>query len=163
MTVHEHAVTATKIPMTANDGIGRQRLILVLWVLLAGPQGLATIMTVIGCRDSDEDTDDDNDGIADTSEASGQRLLPDCGGVPTSTVAIQDGSSANPYCIDTLAELQSIDTGFTNGYTTGNSVTRTRAQSLGYHYRLTANIDAWPTNNATSSEHSPTPLKHYLC
>ena len=106
---------------------------------------------VAGCSTSlTEDTDDDNDGIADDSEAEGQRLLPDCGGAPTPAVRIQEGTQANPYCIDTLAELQSIETGFTNGYTTGNSLTRTRAQSLGYHYRLVANIDAWPTNSASS-------------
>ena len=106
---------------------------------------------VAGCSTSlTEDTDDDNDGIADANEAEGQRLLPDCGGAPTPTATMQDGNPANPYCIDTLAELQSIETGFTNGYTTGNSVTRTRAQSLGYHYRLVANIDAWPTNSASS-------------
>ena len=98
------------------------------------------------------DTDDDNDGINDfmadgMTALDPQRLIPDCGGTPTMSPRTQDGSAANPYCIDTLAELQSIGSGFANGYTMANDETHTEAQSLGYHYRLTANIDAWPTNN----------------
>ena len=52
------------------------------------------------------DTDDDNDGILDTVDA--MRLNPGC----ISGATTQDGSAANPYCIDTLAELQSIASGF---------------------------------------------------
>ena len=99
------------------------------------------------------DTDDDNDGIADfmsdgTTPLDPDRLIPDCGGTPTSTAAMQDGTSANPYCIDTLAELQSIGGTFANSYTTGQSPAVTVTAPLTRHYRLTANIDAWPTNNA---------------
>ena len=95
---------------------------------------------------NDIDLDDDNDGIADTNDL--QPLIPDCGGTPTITIRTQNGTTRNPYCIDTLTELQSIASTFVNSYTAGNSVTVTN--SLTRHYRLTANIDAWPTNNAST-------------
>ena len=44
-----------------------------------------------------------------------------------------------PYLIDTLAELQSIDTTFVNDYTTDTSITVTN--SLSKYYRLTADIN----------------------
>ena len=102
------------------------------------------------------DTDDDNDGINDfmadgMTALDPQRLIPDCGGTPTMSPRTQDGTAANPYCIDTLAELQSIDGTFANSYTTGQSPAVTVTTPLTKHYRLTANIDAWPTNNGATA------------
>ena len=55
---------------------------------------------------------------------------------------LQDGTAANPYLVDTLAELQSIATGFQNeAVTTALSLEDT----LAAHYRQTADIDASPT------------------
>ena len=99
---------------------------------------------VSGCSTAlTEDSDDDNDGIVDASDS--QPLIPDCGGTPTATVRSQEGSADNPYCIDSLAELQSISGPFANSYTRANSFTVTDPLTL--HYRLTANIDAWASNN----------------
>ena len=98
------------------------------------------------------DPDDDNDGIPDSQEAEGQQLIPDCGGTPTTTTRVQDGTQANPYCVDTLTELQSIASGFQNSYRAQRiEGALPAAESLSGHYRLTANIDAWPTNEATPS------------
>ena len=57
---------------------------------------------------------------------------------------LQDGTAANPYLVDTLAELQSIATGFQN-----EAVTLTAGESLaaGVHYRQTADIDASSSAN----------------
>ena len=55
---------------------------------------------------------------------------------------LQDGTAANPYLVDTLAELQSIATGFQNEAVT---LSVEEAWAAGVHYRQTADIDASPT------------------
>ena len=42
------------------------------------------------------DPDDDNDGIPDAQEATGQQLIPDCGGTPTAATRVQDGTQGQP-------------------------------------------------------------------
>ena len=54
----------------------------------------------------------------------------------------QNGTAEAPYLIDSLAELQSIATGFRNE---GLAVPLTVTDSLAAHYVLAANIDASPT------------------
>ena len=57
----------------------------------------------------------------------------------------EDGSASGPYLVQTLAELQSIATGFSSAtVTTPLGLT----DSLAAHYRLGANIDASSTANA---------------
>ena len=99
--------------------------------------------------DDDDDPDDDNDGVLDDDDPA--PLNPGC--IPGATT--QNGSPTNPYCIDSLAELQSIDTSFANEYTRSINIVVTN--SLSRHYRLIANIDAWPVNNASSGSTPPRP------
>ena len=59
---------------------------------------------------------------------------------------IQDGSAAEPYAVDSLAELQSIATGFQNE---ALSTALSAAASLTQHYAQTADIDASTTASGT--------------
>ena len=59
-------------------------------------------------------------------------------------VVPQDGSADHPYQIDTLAELQSIATGFKNEVL---DAPLSEADSLAAHYVQTGNIDATPTTS----------------
>ena len=102
-----------------------------------------------GIRDA-LDPDDDNDGINDNDDP--KPLATDCNLSLSRRTYRQEGTLLNRYCIDTLEELQSIATGFSNDYTRANNITLTPAQSLTKHYLLTADIDAWATNNIPAAD-----------
>ena len=108
----------------------------------------STIVSETPAIDTDDDglidtndPDDDNDGIADGADSTPRN--PGC----IDGAVTQNGSAANPYCIDSLAELQSIENGFSNEFVT---LSATRSKARGVHYRLTDDIDAWPTNTAAN-------------
>ena len=61
---------------------------------------------------------------------------------------LQDGTAANPYLVDTLAELQSIGSGFSSD-DEGVVDPADATASLDSHYRQTADIDASPTASGT--------------
>ena len=65
----------------------------------------------------------------------------------TVTNVVEEGTLAEPYRVDTLAELQSIATGYTGTASAGEQplAKRSLAYSLAARYILTADIDASPT------------------